>query len=443
MKSGHVAPSTALLPVEKVWPDPGNPRTSLGDLTDLAESIRQIGVLQPVTVRVHPDRTGEWILVTGHRRLAAAIVAGDTTIPAVLRPDLVLEEDARATQLVENLHRADLDPVDEAAGYGELLRLGWTQSDIAERVARSKGHVSKRLRLLALPADVASHVRSGSVRVEDGYQLAKALDTAGIDQTGLLTDITDILESDDPDPHEVETTISSRVREANLTTMRRQLTVEAETSGAVELGLDEARTAKLVSPFFLPVDGDAHRSEPCSRFRVVDGWEQGLRTVTVNWYCLSPARHYPDGDSPAKVADDWLTEQQTRAAQQQQRAEKATRDEEAKKQRDVFYRKLLTNPADVPTGQVFSQAIRLLIDSERFLAAPVLNLLGQATKADPVTVLLERFEADPTSTALAVVLAVGEKSNTHHRRSEADLVNHTGFLDACGFTEPEQLEVGL
>ncbi|MCY4371884.1 MAG: ParB/RepB/Spo0J family partition protein [bacterium] len=125
-----------------------NVRRSLGNLAELVKSISDVGVLTPVTVA--PKEDGGWYLVAGYRRTAAAEKAGLDTVPALVHTARDSSERLLAT-LVENLQRLDLDPVEEAGGYRQLVNAGWSQAEVARRVRRSRGHVSRRLRLLTLP----------------------------------------------------------------------------------------------------------------------------------------------------------------------------------------------------------------------------------------------------------------------------------------------------
>ncbi len=140
------------LPAHQLHPDPANPRQDLGDLTELAASIVQLGVLEPLIVTAHPTVRGEWQIVAGHRRHAAATLAGVMLVPAVIR--VFDDVERRLAMLVENLHRRDLDPFDEARGYQMLVDLGLSQRDIAERVGCSQPHVSRRLKLRVLRKEI-------------------------------------------------------------------------------------------------------------------------------------------------------------------------------------------------------------------------------------------------------------------------------------------------
>ena len=165
-----------------------NVRRSLGDLGDLVKSISDVGVLTPVTVTPHDSGEG-WYLVAGHRRVAAAEAAGMATVPALVHTAGDDGERILAT-LVENLQRLDLDPVDEAVGYRRLVDSGWSQAEVARRVRRSRGHVSRRLRILVLPDEVQAMVSEGGVTVEHAYTLSRLVDK-GVDAEDVISAATD------------------------------------------------------------------------------------------------------------------------------------------------------------------------------------------------------------------------------------------------------------
>jgi ParB family transcriptional regulator, chromosome partitioning protein len=150
----------AELPIDRVLPNPRQPRTVFDEesLAELVFSIREIGLLQPIVVRRASDDAYE--LIAGERRLRASKEAGLASIPAIIRDtdDEAMLRDA----LLENLHRADLNPLEEAAAYQQLLSdFGCTQDELARRIGRSRPQVSNTLRLLRLPPDVQRRVAAG------------------------------------------------------------------------------------------------------------------------------------------------------------------------------------------------------------------------------------------------------------------------------------------
>lgn len=145
----------AMLRLDQLEPHPENVREHLVDLDDLAASIRTHGLLQPIVVE--PCGPGRYRLIAGHRRTAAARLAGMVTVPSVIRDDL-LPEDVVASMLVENMQRAALTPLEEARALGRLREMGCDQADLARRVGKSVPWVSSRLMLLELPADQQEQV---------------------------------------------------------------------------------------------------------------------------------------------------------------------------------------------------------------------------------------------------------------------------------------------
>ena len=147
--------------LDYISPNPYQPRRSFSDdqLRELADSIKQHGVIQPVTVRPRGDR---FELVVGERRLRAAKLAGLADIPALVRDMTDLESAEIA--IIENLQREDLNPLEEAAAFNHLLlELDYTQEKIAERLGKSRSHIANTLRLLALPKVAADLVARGQL----------------------------------------------------------------------------------------------------------------------------------------------------------------------------------------------------------------------------------------------------------------------------------------
>lgn len=159
-------PGTAfgLIPLEQISPNPRQPRQVFDEdaLDELVHSIREVGVLQPVVVRLVDEKKPSYELIMGERRFRASELAGTTTIPAIIRAveDTELLRDA----LLENLHRSDLNPLEEAAAYEQLLSdFQCTQEELSERIGRSRPQISNTLRLLRLPPLVQRRVAAGVI----------------------------------------------------------------------------------------------------------------------------------------------------------------------------------------------------------------------------------------------------------------------------------------
>jgi ParB family transcriptional regulator, chromosome partitioning protein len=141
------------VPLNAVSPNPKQPRTRFEDeaLRSLATSIREVGILQPIVVRRTGD--GAYELIAGERRLRAARVAGLATIPVVVRDSD--DSEVLREALIENIHREDLNPIELAEAFRQLLgELGLKQEELADRVGVSRSHIANTIRLLALPLDV-------------------------------------------------------------------------------------------------------------------------------------------------------------------------------------------------------------------------------------------------------------------------------------------------
>ncbi|MGK4582110.1 ParB/RepB/Spo0J family partition protein [Kitasatospora sp. HPMI-4] len=150
----------AELPLDAIRPNPRQPREVFDEdkLAELVASIKEVGLLQPVVVRQTGD--GQYELIMGERRLRASRQAGLELIPAIVR---ATEDDKLLLDaLLENLHRAELNPLEEAAAYDQLLRdFSCTHDELADRIGRSRSHVSNTLRLLKLSPAVQARVAAG------------------------------------------------------------------------------------------------------------------------------------------------------------------------------------------------------------------------------------------------------------------------------------------
>jgi len=151
------------LPVTKIKPGSLNPRQSFSpsELDELANSIREKGLVQPLVVRPLPDAT-HYEIVAGERRWRAAQLAGLHQLPVVIRS--LTDQEALELAIIENVQRSDLNAIEEAAGYQVLLgRFGYTQDELSQIIGKSRSHLSNMLRLLKLPEGVQDLVRSGEL----------------------------------------------------------------------------------------------------------------------------------------------------------------------------------------------------------------------------------------------------------------------------------------
>jgi ParB family transcriptional regulator, chromosome partitioning protein len=163
---GGETPSSAnvsQIPVDQIDPNPRQPRSHFDadELDELATSIRQYGVIQPLIV-AHSPQAGRYVLIAGERRLMAARQAGLTDVPAILRE--ASEQQYLELALIENIQRADLSPLELADAYRQLAEeFNFSHEEISDRVGKSRSAVSNTLRLLKLPASVQKALAEGQI----------------------------------------------------------------------------------------------------------------------------------------------------------------------------------------------------------------------------------------------------------------------------------------
>ena len=178
------------LPIDRLTPNPDQPRQRFDEdaLADLAASIREKGVIQPLVVRVSPRDPRLHEIVAGERRWRAAKSAGIKELPVIVRE--FDDTEVLEIAIIENVQRADLNPIEEAAGYRQLMdRFGHTQERLAEALGKSRSHIANLLRLLHLPEDVRRLVTEGALSAgharalitrEDASELAQEVIRRGL-----------------------------------------------------------------------------------------------------------------------------------------------------------------------------------------------------------------------------------------------------------------------
>lgn len=168
------------VPIDLISPNPRNPRRNFAEseLADLAQSIREHGIVQPVVVRP-AAAPGRYEIIAGERRWRAAQRAGLAEIPAIIRD--VDDKAALELAIIENVQRSDLNPIEEARGYQQLMdEHNYTQADLGQVIGKSRSHVANTLRLLKLPAAVADLIVDGSLTAGHARTLVNAEDPSGL-----------------------------------------------------------------------------------------------------------------------------------------------------------------------------------------------------------------------------------------------------------------------
>ncbi len=166
-----------MVPVERIEPNPDQPRRSFTPeaLEELAASIREKGVIQPLIVRRHPTRADSYEIVAGERRWRAAQIAQVHELPVILRE--FTDSEVLEVAIIENIQRADLNPLEEAQAYRQLMdRFGHTQEKLAEALSKSRSHIANLLRLLNLPDEVQGMLRDGSLTAGHARAMITAAD---------------------------------------------------------------------------------------------------------------------------------------------------------------------------------------------------------------------------------------------------------------------------
>lgn len=154
------APIGRMIPIDKLTPNPNQPRVEIGDLSELIASIREVGVLEPLLVR--PSEVGRFMIISGERRYRASLEVGLTELPCIEMDvdDRVVAE----ISLIENLQRKDLNCFEEADGYKALAeKFGYTHEEIAKKIGKSRTSVTESLSLSAIPADIRDLCRRADI----------------------------------------------------------------------------------------------------------------------------------------------------------------------------------------------------------------------------------------------------------------------------------------
>jgi ParB family chromosome partitioning protein len=178
------------LPVEDLRPNPDQPRRTFDDqeMSELTASIREHGIIQPLIVRPDPAESGKFQIVAGERRWRAAQMAQLHNVPVVVRE--FNEDELLQVAIIENIQRADLNPMEEALGYRQLMeRFGHTQLELATAMGKSRSHLANVMRLLQLPDEIQDMVRDGRLSAGHARALLTADDPLGLARRAIAEDL--------------------------------------------------------------------------------------------------------------------------------------------------------------------------------------------------------------------------------------------------------------
>lgn len=343
------------LPLAHLVPHPANPRRDVGDVTELADSIKAQGIRQNLLVVPDPGDPDRYRIVIGHRRHAAALKAGLEVVPCVVDPDLT-ETQQLELMLVENLQRTDLTAVEEADGYQGLLDLGQTVTQVAKRVGRSRETVKNRMVLVSAPAEVREIVHAGAARPSEALTLMEFLDRPEYDR--LVKDFgTGAFEGE-------VTRVRSRIRKEQIRDEIRALAAErgntvVETYDAPELqGLTRLWGAPSC-PYSLPSSADELFTDA-----VESSWILRLDVDGAVWF---PPRAEPEPEPEPQDPESIAQRKALAAAELARRAADTALQkfaEESGRARLAFAREALTRGLDGHAGEVLAR----LMDVERYEA---------------------------------------------------------------------------
>ena len=426
-----------LVPLDRLVPAADNPRRDLGDVAALAASISAVGLLEPLIVTQDPAGSA-YLVVAGHRRLAAAKLAGLTHLPVIVRH---LSDAERAEiMLIENLQRQGLHPLEEASAYRRLLDFGYSQRRLAERVGTSQATISKRLALLNLPEPARDALDSGRITLEDAQALTKLNNlpdrleralTQSARYGGGLRQAVDA----ELDAHQRE--VARAKAEEALTAAGLTIVAWPESGGFY--GRKEAALSQPECWSFgghrIDVAVEAHAGEPCHAATV------NPRDASTIWICTDPDRHRPKGGSDVKGEDP-----QVAAKREEARARR-----EAERGRADFLRRLLAGK--LPTREATELALETLVAGVNHaparLACELLELApvvretswGRPEK-DYRAALTDSVADQPTrllTVALAIALAEVEDNlrNEWHGWGGQRDERHFAFLTERGYAPSE------
>jgi len=277
-----------LVEIDRLYASEDNPRSDLGDLAELVETIKALGILQPI--RVLPEKPGgAHLIVSGHRRHAAARLAGLTEVPVLI--EALVEEDRQLVQLIENFNREDLTPIDMAKGFQQLVDLGMKQGEIGKSCGISQASVSKHLALLKLPEKAQDLVGSGAVSATHGVRLSQLPEDA---LAAVVEDLDSAVDGA-TDPQDVSDRIDSVLRELEAK-KKAAAVVEAFKKEGIDahLGENGVRTVKDLPKGSKPAYEfhwvRDHKKKPC-RALVVRPQPYGGQEPRVEEWCSKPSEH--------------------------------------------------------------------------------------------------------------------------------------------------------
>jgi ParB family chromosome partitioning protein len=375
--SPHPAAELVEVPLDDITVAPGNHRQDLGDIDSLAESIRRIGIVQPLSVR--PRDGGGYELVAGQRRLAAAAVVGLRTVPACVRS--YGDTETRKAMAAENLSRKDLGALEAAAAYQELLDLGVDSDEIAALAGTSTKQVAAHTSLLALPKKVQRELHTGTINTDEALMLTQLSDTperltAALRNARAGWSLTAAVQ------HELHERELARKITASQTELEKRSVAIVERPA--ETFSRRAKVQRLGNGWgCIPITQAKHAKEPCHA-AFIDGYSGDIVYV-----CTDVHRH-------AGVVPGIQPPEDVKAARAAKRAERVAAKQAVEARRSVLITHLKSR-ADTRDASTHVKRICLL-ETDEAAAGIACELLG-----------ITEVEDDYRGHALTLVKLVAEK----------------------------------
>lgn len=255
------------LPVESLRPNPDQPRRTfpISALEELAASIREKGIIQPLIVRPDPATPGHFQIVAGERRWRAAQMAQLHDVPVIIRD--YSDTEVLEVAIIENIQRADLNPVDEGQAYRQLMeRFGHTQDQLAQALGKSRSHIANQMRLLTLPIDVQGMIVTGALSAGHARTLVGHPD-ASLLARRIVDDKLSVREAED------------RIRQARSGAQRvRRAPLIAKDPDTIQI--ERELGAALNMPVTIDQDGGTESGRLILRYRTLAQLDDLLRTLS-------------------------------------------------------------------------------------------------------------------------------------------------------------------
>lgn len=406
-----------LIDPARLHPAPDNVRRSLGKLDELTRSIKGVGIVEPLLVTTHeslPD--GDYLIVAGHRRHAAAIAAEVEHVPVIVRA--FTDAERIATAIVENVHRDALNPVEEATAYLRLCELDFTVRRLARTVGRSEKHVRNRLALLELPDRAHELIESGHLTLADADVLLASKDRPDVIDEVLADDATNY-------QGRIEAAVRSATRRAQQAEAR--VALDAELAAAGITVLDDGVEGTPLSE--LGIEEKAHQIEPCHGVTIRSGYG-GPQAIVV---CTDRRRHSKRGGSDVKV-DRGAVRTDPEQEQTKERRRVAER-------RTAFVAETIGSRLPKPASVTF--ALRVLLDRAnsndcaracRSLGIEAsTNQWGVADWVRPLRAFADGSDTNLLRAAVAVAVAIAEARIGTHGGYAGSAIDLLGFLCELGY----------